>query len=773
MKVSFLAVAFIALTFAVGLAIFSASLPDIIKPQGYKPMVVSEVFAEGGEKIGEFYELRRKPVALNEIPKVVIEAFIAAEDAQFFSHKGIDIGGIVRAAIKNFRAGRFVQGGSTITQQVARSLLLKPEKKLSRKIKEVILAMRLEKELSKEEILYLYLNEIYLGHGAYGVQSASQNYFGKDVSGLNLAEASMLAGLPQAPSRYSPLVDANLAKERQLYVLGRMVEDGYISKKQAITARNEILHFLKKHDFNLSYAPYFVEHIRKYLLDKYGYQKVFQEGLRIHTTLKLDFQKAANAAVEKGLRDLDKRQGFRGPMGHLKENEIKTFLAEQEKRETFEEGGIYDAVISKVDDEKKMVKARLGAFEGEIPFKEMRWARVPDPDKYYMHDLLRKPSDALSAGDIVQVRIIEKKEPLLHLNMEQEPVVQGALLSFDHHTGFVRSMVGGYDFAKSEFNRAIQGRRQVGSTFKPIIYGAALERGYTPATLIVDSPIVYADNESEIADKWKPKNYAERFYGDTTLAAALAYSRNIVTIKIAQDIKTDYIAAFAKRLGIQSPLIEDLSMALGSSSITLNEMCQAFAVFPRGGSRVEPVFIKKIVDREGNILEEYQPPPTRENVITPQLAYLMTHLMSNVVRYGTGRQVNDLNWPLAAKTGTTSDYADAWFIGFSPDLLTGVWVGFDERRKIGEFETGSQAAIPIWKAYMSQSLNAYPKKNFPIPEGIIFVTIDGKTGKLASDKTKYSVSQAFIEGTEPEANQAQEKSYEQDQDEEQFFKEEM
>ena len=736
-------------------------------------MIVSEVYAEGSEKIGEYYELRRKPIALDKIPNILINAFISAEDSRFFSHKGIDISGIIRAAIKNLRAGDVVQGGSTITQQVARSLLLTREKKFSRKIKEIILSMRLEKELSKNDILYIYLNELYLGHGAYGVEAAAQNYFGKSASELTLAEAAMLAGLPQAPSKYSPLLNPKFAKERQIYVLERMIEEGYISKKQALEARDQVLYFLKRNDFNLRYAPYFVEEIRKYLVDKYGFEKVYQDGLQIYTTLNLEAQKAANLAVEKGLREIDKRQGYRGPIRHLNQKETETFLKEQTGDLVVEEGKIYEAVVSEIDDERKKIIVRFGSYKGEIPFREMRWARHPNPDKYYLQDLIQKPSQALSVGNLIYVRVIDKKGTLFHLSLEQEPKIQGSLLSFDHKNGFIKAMVGGYDFTESEFNRAIQGRRQVGSTFKPIIYSAALERGYTPATIVVDSPIIYQEGESEVVEKWKPKNFAERFYGETTLANALAYSRNIVTIKIAQDIKIDYIADFAKRLDIKSPLVEDLSMALGSSSLTLEEMCEAFSVFARGGEPVDLVYITKIVDRDGHVLEEYQPPPKRDRVITPQLAYVMTHLLKGVIQFGTGKDLKDLSWPLAGKTGTTNDYADAWFIGYSPDLLTGVWVGFDERRKIGEYETGAKAAVPIWKEYNERVLPMFPKKEFSIPEKIVFVNIDSSTGKVSTSQTKNSISQVFIEGTEPTSDQEPENIGKPKKDEEQFYKENL
>ena len=760
--------------------IIAASLPDIITPQDYKPWVMSEVYAKGGEKIGEFYEHRRKLIALQDIPDSVKKAFISAEDSHFYSHRGVDMMAIFRAALINFKARRFEQGGSTITQQVARSLLLTREKKLSRKIKEAILAMKLEKHLSKDEILYLYLNEIYLGHGAYGIVAASENYFGKDVRDLTLAEAAILAGLPQAPSRYSPLINPQSAKERQVYVLRQMVGAGYISKKEAFQANEAILEFHPRSDLNLTVAPYFVEHVRRYLLEKYGFEKVMHEGLQIYTTLDIAFQKQANTSIEKGLREVDKRQGYRGPLEHFGAAEkIKTFL-EGKKDETFEAGEIYQGIVTQLDDRTKEVLVSLAQKEdkpvqGKIPFQEIRWARKPDPNKYYLYKLLQKPSEAFKVGDLIEVRIIEKKEDApWHFNLEQMPIVEGALFSFEPKTGHVKAMVGGLDYRRSEFNRVIQGERQVGSTFKPIIYGAALEKGYTPASVIVDSPIIYQEGEKEIEDQWKPRNYAQKFYGDTIFANALAYSRNIVTIKIVQDIKIETVIEFAKRLGITAPLIEDLSMALGSSSLTLEEMCKVFAIYANQGKKQAPIYITKVVDRYGEVLEAQLPLAETEQVVTPELAYLMTNLLQGVVKRGTGKDVNDLNWPLAAKTGTTSDYADAWFMGYSPELLTGVWVGHDVRQKIGEYETGSKAAVPIWKSYMEEVLKAYEKKEFEVPGSIVFVNIDQETGKAATQKTKYRLSQAFIAGTEPQEiakNSPQSKKLKEENTE--FFKEDF
>jgi penicillin-binding protein 1A len=624
---------------------FTHDLPSIGTLKNYKPSTVTKIFSDEGEVIGEYFYERREVISLDRVPGYLIQAFVAGEDARFFQHKGLDYLAILRALFRNIFSGEIVQGGSTITQQVVKSLLLSPEKSFTRKIREAILAYKIEKYLTKEEILFLYLNQIYLGHGAYGVAMAAENYFGKTPEELNIAESALLAGLPQAPSKYSPYHNPQQAKKRQVYILNRMVEEGFISPNEAIKAAQTPYLIRIKEKSPVEKAPHFVEYIRRYLEEKYGKESLYKNGLQVFTTVDLYYQKTAQEALESGLKEVEKRQKY-------------------------------------------------------------------------------------SPGD-------------MPLNLE------GALICFDIETGYVKALIGGRDYKKSQFNRTIQARRQTGSAFKPIIYASALDKGYTPASIIVDAPIVFEWGDK----KWKPKNFEGKFSGPTTLRNALTQSINVVTVKIAQDIGVDYIRDYAKKLGISSPLYHELSMSLGSSSVSLFELTKAYAVFANQGKSFKPVFIKKILDRDGNLLEENLPPSysqefsAEEQVITPQTAFLITYLMEGVVQHGTGWRARSLGRPVAGKTGTTDQFMDAWFIGYTPELITGVWVGFDEERSLGENETGARAASPIWVTYMSKILKDKPKKDFSVPEGVEFMKIDPKTGQIGQDRE--SILECFIEGTGP------------------------
>ncbi len=624
---------------------FSHDLPSIENLKNYAPPTVTKFYSDDGEIIGEFFIEKREVVSLDRIPSHLIQAFVAGEDSRFFQHKGLDYFAILRALFKNIFSGEIVQGGSTITQQVVKSLLLTPEKSLSRKIREAILSFKIEKYLTKEEILYLYLNQIYLGHGAYGVAAASENYFGKTIEEINLAESALLAGLPQAPSKYSPHQHLDQAKKRQIYILNRMVDEGYISQSEFQKALQSPLIFRGKQVASIDKAPHFVEHVRRYIEEKYGKDLLYKGGLHVYTTLDLKAQEAAQEAMEAGLKEIEKRQKY--------------------------------------------------------------------------------PS-----GDMI-------------------PSVEGALICFDLETGYVKSMVGGRNYKKSQFNRATQALRQTGSAFKPIVFASALDRGYTPASIVVDSPIAFEFGNK----KWKPKNFNEKFLGPTTLRNALTHSINVVAVKIARDIGIDYIKDYARNLGVSSPLHDNLAMALGSSSLTLYELTKAYAVFANQGKLFKPIFIQKILDRNGNLLEENLPLflsemfNSTEQVISPQTAYLMTSLLESVVQNGTGWRAKALGRPVAAKTGTTDHFFDAWFIGYTPDLITGVWVGFDGEKPLGENETGARAASPIWVNFMSKVLKEREVKNFQIPEGIEFMKIDPKTGQMTLGKD--AILECFKEGTGP------------------------
>ena len=744
---------------AVGVYFFiSKDLPHIKSLTEYHPSIITNVYSDDGRKIAEFFKERRIIKPLDEMPAALINAFIAAEDSRFYKHKGIDFYSIVRAFFKNLEAGTIVQGGSTITQQVTKSFLLTPERSYTRKLKEAILAYRIDKAFNKDEILYLYLNQIYLGHGAYGVKATAENYFGKTVKDLNMAECAILAGLPQAPSKYSPFKYPERAKQRQIYTLNRMVDEGFISNIQATEAINTVVEIKPRRNWYIEEIPYYTEQVRRYVEEKYGRDVLYTQGLEIYTAASIEMQKIAQEEVEKGLYELDKRQGFRGPLKILAPEEIETFsrtIQSELDDNSLQAGQTIKGVVVKVDDKNKTVTVRIGNFLGQIALEDMAWARKPDLEVAYYETKVKHPGEALAAGDVILVKVKEKKEDsdLWQLALEQEPVAQAALLCLEAETGFIKAMVGGRDFRDSQFHRALQSRRQPGSAFKPIIYAAAIDkqfddepdRFYTPASVIIDSPIVFEDEERDFT--WKPRNYKERFFGPTLMRDALAKSRNVVTIKILHDIGIDYAIEYAHKLGITSDLAKDLSIALGSSGVSLLELTKAYSVFANQGYLVEPVFITKIVDREGNVLEEAA--PERIKVIEKTTAYLMTHMLEGVVKYGTGWRVKALNRPVAGKTGTTNNLFDAWFMGYTPQYITGTWVGFDNEAPLGKSETGSRAASPIWLGFMKRVLEDKPPKIFEVPEGIVFTKIDAETGLLPIPESKETVFVSFREGTEP------------------------
>ncbi|MBR9982032.1 MAG: penicillin-binding protein 1A [Desulfatitalea sp.] len=725
-------------------------LPKISSLNDYHPPIITTVHADDGRLIAEFFRERRIVLPLEQMPQQLRQAFIAAEDARFYKHQGIDLVSILRAFYKNLEAGTIVQGGSTITQQVTKSFLLTPERSYERKIKEAILAYQIDRTFTKDEVLFLYLNQIYLGHGAYGVEAAAQNYFGKSVTELNLAECAILAGLPQAPSRYSPFHYPDRAKQRQIYVLNRMVDEGYIDQVEASEAIGVTLDIHPRRNLYLEQVPVYSEHVRRYLEGRYGSDVLYTEGLKVHTAVNIDMQKASEAQVNQGLKELDQREGYRGPLQQLSADDIEPFLEAQQQ--SLEEaplvaGGSARAVVVEVNDRTGRVTVRMGADQGVILLDDMRWARKPNPDVAFQAARLARPSQALAAGDVVLVALVaqDPDSGIWQLQLDQTPLAQAALMCIEAETGLVKAMVGGRDFMESQFNRAIQSRRQPGSAFKPIIYAAALDRGYTPASVIIDSPIVFQDMEQDTT--WKPRNYGEKFYGPTLLREALAQSRNVVTIKMLQDIGIDYAIDYARKLGITSDLSRDLSIALGSSGVSLLELVRAYAVFANQGHLVEPAFITKVEDRYGNILEEMN--PERRKVLEESTAYIMTSLLEGVVKFGTGQRMRALKRPVAGKTGTTNNLLDAWFVGYSPRYVTGVWVGYDQEKSMGRGETGGRAAGPIWLGYMEQILKNEPVRIFPVPEGVVFAKIDADTGLLPIPESKNTVFECFKEGTAP------------------------
>jgi len=725
-------------------------LPKIASLSEYRPPTITEVFSDDNRKIGEFYTERRIVIPLSQIPQTLKEAFIAAEDARYFKHKGIDFVSIIRAFFKNLEAGTIVQGGSTITQQVTKSFFLTPERSYKRKIKEAILAYRIDKAFSKAEVLYLYLNQIYLGHGAYGVEAAAENYFGKTTNDLNLAECAILAGLPQAPSRYSPFWYPERAKQRQIYVLNRMVSEGFITNIQATEAINTALDIKPRRNWYIEKVPVYTEHIRRYIEAQYGKDTLLNAGLKVYTAVNIEMQKKARLEIEKGLHVLDHRQGYRGPIKQIPPEEFEAFsntIEESLKETSMAPGLLTEGIVIKVDDGQGKTWVRIGKEQGVVLLDDIRWARKPNPDVAYFRVKVKKPSEVFRLGDVISVRFGEQdpESNLWQLSLEQVPEAQAGLLCIEAETGNVKVMVGGRDFLESQFNRAVQSRRQPGSAFKPVIYAAALDKGYTPASVIIDSPIVFQDEQMDF--KWKPRNYGKKFYGPTLLREALEKSRNVVTIKISQDIGVPYCISYARRLGITSDLSNDLSLALGSSGVSLLEMVNAYSVFANQGYLVQPVFIQKIVDRDGNILEEAG--TVREKVLEKNTAYLITNLLEGVVRNGTGRRIKALKRPVAGKTGTSNNLFDAWFVGYTPRYITGVWVGFDEEKSLGEGEQGALTASPIWLGFMREILKNQPIKVFQVPEGVVFAKIDAETGLLPIPESKKTIFECFKEGTVP------------------------
>ena len=730
---------------------FASDLPQISTLKDYRPPVITTVYDKENRKIAEFFNQRRIVIELKEMPEALVNAFIAAEDARFYEHEGIDFHSIVRAFFKNLEAGRIVQGGSTITQQVAKSFFLTPERSYTRKLREAILAYRIDKRFSKEQILFLYLNQIYLGHSAYGVEAAARSYFDKPAEELSIAECAMLAGLPQAPSRYSPHQHRELAKQRQIYVLNRMQQEGMISRAAKNKAIEQKLEIQPRQNLYLEKVPYYTEHVRQMLIENYGREKVYTGGLKVYTAVDMDMQEKGRQAVREGLRELDKRQGYRGPIRHLSPEKIESFTKDIQKRideDPLQPGRRIKGVVIEVDDSADSVLLRIGSARGRLELADMRWARKPDPTVHHSRARVKDPGDVLDAGDVVLLRIKKEKTDadIWPVALDQTPKVQAALLCIETGSGHVQTMIGGRDFSDSQFNRAIQSRRQPGSAFKPVIYAAALDKGYTPATVIFDSPIVFKDTEHDFT--WKPKNYDKTFHGPTLFRTGLIKSRNIITVKILRDIGIDYVIEYARKLGIESELDRDLSLALGSSGMSLLEIVRAYSVFANQGRQIDPQFITRIEDRDGNVIFEKQ--PEKRRTIDKSTAYIITHLLKEVVQSGTGWRVKALNRPVAGKTGTTNNLNDAWFVGYTPRYVTGVWVGFDQEQTLGKKETGSRAASPIWLDFMKAILSGKSEKIFPVPDNVVFTKIDLETGLLPIPESEHTVYECFKEGTAPE-----------------------
>ena len=773
------ALAFIGLVALVGIyAAFAKGLPSIDWARWYRPPIVSNVVSGDQQLIGEFYDERRVVVPYDRIPKKLVQAFIASEDAGFFDHGGVSFTGLVRGLYQTYVKRTRIVGGSTLSQQTAKAIIASAEGAkavrvrsgwagVRRKVREFILTRRLESNFTKEQILYLYLNEVYLGHHSYGVQAAAENYFRKNVWELSLPEMALIAGLPQAPSAYSPFAHPDRAKARRGYVLRRMFEEGMIGARQRDAADASPIEVYPVQDIFRETAPYVTEHVRRDMVARYGNQRMLQDGLQIFTTVDLEREHDAIAATLKGILEVDKRQGFRGALMHLPEKDWADFVQKEDKflRAEGKRDEVVAALVTKVD--KEQVSVTVGEAKGVVQLATTTWARKPNSELNSEYSKITTLKGVVAPGDVVLVRASETKGEYL---LEQEPKLQGALISVDPNSGYVVAMIGGYDFEKSEFNRAFQACRQPGSAFKPVIYSAAIEqRGFTASTILLDAPMV-TDDEST-GKRWKPNNYEETFQGEVPVRKALIHSLNTPAIRTLTQVGVKAAGAWAHKLGITSKINEDLSMALGSSCVYLWDLTQVFTLFNRMGQRPKPIFTRRVLDREGRILEDhssfYDPWTTLpdriasgyaklfepvEQVIQPETAFLMHHLMEEVCKPpGTGGRAVALGKPVAGKTGTTNDLFDAWFLGYTKDLVTGVWVGYDTYEvPMDKYETGGHTALPIWLDYMQRALKGVPQPQFDPPtENIVWVSVDPETGKRANDQTRQPVLEAYLKGAEP------------------------
>ncbi|MFQ3573667.1 MAG: PBP1A family penicillin-binding protein [Thermodesulfovibrionales bacterium] len=713
--------------------------PSISELKKYRHSEGTRVYADDDTLLGEFKEEKGIFVPLSKIPENLKNAVIATEDSRFYKHKGIDYIGIGRALIKDIIHGSLKEGGSTITQQLAKILFLTPEKTLKRKVREAQLAFKLESELSKDEILELYLNRVYLGHGAYGVEMAAQRYFGKSVSNLTLPECALIAGLIKAPNTYSPFNDLVKAKDRQEVVLMRMEEEGYIKPSEREWAKKQPLQLSPSRATSDAYN-YFLEYVRQQLEQRFGADTVYRGNLRVYTTLDKRAQVLAQRALQEGLREVDKRRGWRGVIG---KKDISRERHDENKRAiaNLNVNEITSGIVLSVNPNDALIRAR--GIVGRLNIQDALWAsNVLDPKTGKIRQIKNfKLTDILSKGDVVYVRFksITPKEILLSL--EQEPEVEGAIVAIDPDNGHIKAMVGGFSFVRSEFNRVVLAKRQPGSAFKPFIYASALENGFTPATIIVDEPISFS---AGIAGSWQPENYDHKYYGPTRLREALAYSRNVVTVRLLQAVGIDKFINFAKEMGIEAEMPRDLTISLGSLSISPLDLALSYLPFSNGGVRYKEISIRYILDSKGNVLEENLPDGVV--VMSPQSSFLITSMLEDVIKYGTGRRAN-IGVSSAGKTGTSNDYKDAWFIGYTPNLLACVWVGFDEMRKsLGVGEVGGRASAPIWANFMRSMVSKENAEGFTIPEGIVRLAIDPNTGLLSYDSTYFEY---FKEGSHP------------------------
>jgi len=741
------------------------NVPSVDELAELKPLIISTVYSDQGIPAKEFAAERRIQVPYSQIPLVLKQAIIATEDPRFFAHKGIDYRGILRAVKEDvFRivlGKKRLHGGSTITQQLARSVFLYPQQTIRRKLKEMFLAVELERKFSKEKIFELYCNQFYLGHGAWGVEAASQLYFGKSVSELTLPEAALIAGIFRGPGVYSPYNNPEVTLNRRNHVINRMVEEGFISKEVGEAVKQEPLNVLPLKRATAETGSYFFEEVRKYIERNYGDEALYRGGLKIYTTINLDMQKYAEKAVEKGLRNQDKKYGWRKPARNLLaegQTDLEKYWLTDWEGGSLSADEVEEAIVLEVS--QKEARVRIKDYIGLMTNKDISWTRSR------FLDSLLKP------GDIIQVAVISVNEEnkTAQVSLDQEPLLEGAFLCLDPATGQIKAMVGGYSFKRSQFNRATQALRQTGSAIKPILYTAALDKGFTPASIIIDEPTNFIDKWT--GQPWSPRNYDGEYHGAVTLRTGLEESRNMVTAKLLDYISPQVGVEYCRKFGLTSTIYPYLSLSLGAFEVTLQELVSAFSVYPNKGVRARPYYIVRVEDKDGQVLEENV--PATEEVISPQLAYMMTYLLEGVIQRGTAKQAASLGWPLAGKTGTTNKFTDAWFVGFSPSLCAGVWIGYDTKVTMGNRQSGAVVALPIWIDFFKKVIEDKKKdyqlsqatlaaaegeesikaaggliEDFEVPPNLVFVTIDRKTGLLASPNCKYPFQEVFFPGTEP------------------------
>jgi penicillin-binding protein 1A len=728
---------------------YAGDLPQVSALDNYSPSTITRIYASGGQVIGEFATQRRVVVGYDDINPVLRQAIIATEDAEFDRHFGINIWRMVVAAVVDLAERRRAQGASTLTQQLARNLKeqfgLTNEKSLERKVREIILAIQIEKRYTKREIFTIYCNQMYLGHGAYGVEAASRLYFQKSNKQLTLEEAALIAGIFQTPERQSPFVDIKRATSRRNVVLQRMADERYITQAEADAARQQPIVTRGQPNQPPGIAPYFVEEVRKHLEKQYGAKVLYENGLNVRSTLDAGLQDLANKSLEHGLRAYDKRHGWRKPLRNVvdEKHTIEGFKIDRWAR-PMAVGDVVPAVVVTAP-KSGPARLRLGSVHADLEKAGYTWTRRTSA------------ADLFKPGDLVDVTItkLDQASSAATVTLEQSPLAEGAMLVIDNHTGQIKAMVGGWSFGRSKFNRAVQAYRQLGSTFKPIVYTAAIDRGYTPSSIIVDAPVSYSAGAGQV---WSPHNYDHKFLGAVTLRYALEESRNIPAIKVMDSVGTKNVLEYAKRFGFEEDFPPYLPIALGAGDATLLDITSAYTTFPNQGVRMKPFTVQTVTDRNGNLLEENRAEPS--DVIRADTAFVMTNMLRGVLSLrGTGARAASLanSWPLAGKTGTVDDNTDAWFVGFDPDITVGVWLGFDDKRKsLGSAEQGAFAALPIWMDFMKSYIAQRPDKDdppeFPAPGNIVFLAVDQSNGSVLPSDSPGTIREAFISGTQPGAN---------------------